>query len=984
MKKSIKTLFAIAAAAIASVSCIKDNSIAESNFSSERTVNFLASSLDTKTSFTTPDGDSYPTVWNEGDQVKTVLNFAAESTATVTPSADGKTASFSINIAKDTTVYKFYAMSPASAYLSKSADMKSWGFTVPNTQTPTAKSVDPAAQILVAESESTTTLPEAVALSFSHWTSYARMSITNLDLKGATVSSVSVTTEKNIAGRWYYYCETTDAHQKGETVENSASNTITINTTSLENIWFALAPVDMSGKKMSVTVNTSAGTFTKEFTFSDNKKFESGKIAKFTVNMSGISVVAPKVYTRVKNVSELLKNSEVIIATFADTLSYAISTTQNSNNIAATAVTKSGNSIVDPSSSVEIFTVEAGIKTNTYAFKKKSNSKYIYAAGGTKNNYLKETAEKNLTAGWTVAFDPSEYAVINCADAAVTRGYLRYNYGNKLFSCYSSTSSVTDSVAIYKLEGSGDDSMDWKTNPTLAVDPASLNIEVGETIELDVTTNSDGEISFTSSDSSVAIYNTEEEMIEGLKAGQCNITVTVAETATYAEASVVVPVTVKAAGSVAVTLSQVLAAAQSKLDNNSGSGDIGTFDIGECTVVALSGSNYVVKDDTAVMLLFSKTASKVGDVITMSGKVTNYWGIAEINNPTITKVSSGATVNHGTATSLDEDGIAAYLAETNFPVVKYYKVKGSLGTDGKTLTVGSQTVTLYNALSDNAGKTVTVYGYSIGKSSVDKTTGKRKINFVNTSVEVSATDPSLSVDATSKTWAYDAADAFVAHVTATAGTWSVSPATLDWATVAVDAAAGTITVTPKGQNTSAADYEATLTVSHSAVATLTRTITLKQTKKPAEGVASYVLTSADIIAAHSAAWNYTSGMKSITAADGSQWSANNTFSNKNQATIQMNKGKTSYVLTPVVPSGKSISRLVVTCTTDNAGTKPTGVTRTFDITDASTGAAIATDIMGDDLTAGIDVSGSHTQLKIAPNETNGGACYIANITVQYN
>lgn len=723
MKKTIKTLFAIAAAAIASVSCVKDNSIAESNFPSERTVNFLASSLDTKTSFTTPDGESYPTVWNEDDQVKVVLNFAAESTTAVTPSADGKTASFSINIAKDTTVYKFYAMSPASAYLSKSADMKGWGFTVPNTQTPTAESVDPAAQILVAASESTTTLPETVALSFSHWTAYAKMSISNLDLKGATVNSVSVTTEKNIAGRWYYYCETTDAHQSGETVENSASNTITINTTSLDNIWFALAPVDMSGKKVSVTVNTSAGTFTKEITLGANKKFESGKIAKFTVNMSGISVTASKVYTRVKNVSELLANSEIIIAAAADTAAFAIGNTQNTNNRAAVAVTKSADQIVDPSNAVEIFKVEAGVSQNSYAFNATKTPGYLYAPGG--GNYIRTSDLKNAAASWTVSFDETGAAsIVGCGNAE--QKYMRYNFngGNRVFSCYKSTSSVQDLVAIYKLEGSGDDQIKWKALPELTTEIKSAAIKEGESIEIGASTTSDAEITYSTSDASIATV--EDDFIVGVKAGSCNITVSVAETENFGAVSVVIPVTVTAAGSTATTLADVLAAAQGKLNLNSGSGDIGTFEIGECTVVALSGSNYIVKDDTAVMLLYSKTASKVGDVIKMVGKVTNFYGIAEINNPTITKVSSDAPVNHGTPTEFTESVINSFLKA---PYVGYMHAKGVVSSDGKSLAVGAETVTLYVALASEAGKTVDVYGYAIGKSS------KGTVNFINTSYE---------------------------------------------------------------------------------------------------------------------------------------------------------------------------------------------------------------------------------------------------------
>lgn len=92
------------------------------------------------------------------------------------------------------------------------------------------------------------------------------------------------------------------------------------------------------------------------------------------------------------------------------------------------------------------------------------------------------------------------------------------------------------------------------------------------------------------------------------------------------------------------------------------------------------------------------------------------------------------------------------------------------------------------------------------------------------------TIPTLSVDQTSKVWAADATDAFVVNVAVNSegGDWTVTPETLTWATIAVDKTAGTITVTPNGANETETANEATLTVTHTSDAMLTKSIILKQ------------------------------------------------------------------------------------------------------------------------------------------------------------
>lgn len=242
------------------------------------------------------------------------------------------------------------------------------------------------------------------------------------------------------------------------------------------------------------------------------------------------------------------------------------------------------------------------------------------------------------------------------------------------------------------------------------------------------------------------------------------------------------------------------------------------YAISDLTVMAVSGSNFVVKDETGLMFCY-KSGANAGDVVTLEGTYVDYQGLKEFS-PTVYTKTSTATVDHGTATDLNSSNVAAYVDN---PVVQYVKVNVPVASDGS-LKLGDVAVYQYgNSLASYAGRTINLYGYTLGYN-----TTKSNIVLLQTSVEIDQTVPYLEVDPTSKTWASDAKDAAIFTVTSnTEGDWSVSPTTIDWATIAIDKTAGTITVTPNDANAADTAREATLTVSHSAV-TLSETITLTQ------------------------------------------------------------------------------------------------------------------------------------------------------------
>ena len=233
----------------------------------------------------------------------------------------------------------------------------------------------------------------------------------------------------------------------------------------MSDIFFACAPADLSGGKLDITVTTNNGTYEKSIDLTGKTlKFESGKISKFTVN-GFTKKESDEVYTLVTDASTLKIGDKIIIA--AATADFAISTTQNSNNRAQAAVTKTNNTIVNPGADVQLFTLETGTKVGTYAFN--TGSGYIYAAGSGKgNNYLRTTAELDANGSWNINFDNNGVTIK--ASGSNTNSELQHNSSSKIFSCYS---TIQGAVAIYS-DGKGTGSV--PTPPAIKAESTSVSL----------------------------------------------------------------------------------------------------------------------------------------------------------------------------------------------------------------------------------------------------------------------------------------------------------------------------------------------------------------------------------------------------------------------------------------------------------------------------------------------------------------------------
>ncbi len=283
----------VAVAALASA-CSKQDTEGFEGATATKTIEFVATDAGGRTIFGEPNGDNYPVLWQEGDNVRANLNFEYDTEGTkslfvgngsvaVTPSADQKSATFKLDLSSVTqqAPYTFYVHTNPSAW-KHTYDEPNGKFRVqlPVAQTATATSCDTKAQLLFAKSETMDALPSKINLQFKHLTAYGKISLKNI---GGTAKTVVLTFEKKVAQNFWYNAAT------GE-ISEGAQSTITV-TTSSSDVWFAALPADLSGTKLTLKVTTAEGaTFSKDITLKEGCELKSGRIAKFSVDFSDVVV----------------------------------------------------------------------------------------------------------------------------------------------------------------------------------------------------------------------------------------------------------------------------------------------------------------------------------------------------------------------------------------------------------------------------------------------------------------------------------------------------------------------------------------------------------------------------------------------------------------------------------------------------------------------------------------------------------------------
>lgn len=676
MKKLMKSLMLVAAAAMALTSC--ENEVLDSVESGENfTMNFIADAPESRTSVTI-EGNKASFAWS-GDEDFQFIQYLSDgensymsfgSEVTTEKSGDQLLISATFN-GEEGTEYQYVAIHPASGRATNSnTDFNKNKLIIPGEQTLTDGSYDPNSDLMVSKVVTATgAVSDAQALRFTRLVAIGEMNLKGMQLNGEeSIKSVKFSVESaKLTGRCYVDLATATVIEYGYTNEGSKTNeviltpaegeTFAANATSTK-VYFTCAPVELaSGSSYTITVDTDKAVYTKSATLGEKAlSFGAGNVTAFGVNMATAErtekVTSTETWSLVTDATALAAGDEVIIA--AAGAPVAMSTTQNSNNRGTATITKNDNNTLtfESTAGVQIFELQSGIVTGTFAFYDSASDGYLYAASSSSNHL--RTGTLNDNASWAVEIAESGVATIK-AQGSYTRNWLRYNSGNSIFSAYGSGQG---DVVLYRLEDA---------RPTLDAPTNVVATAEGETVTVSWSAVSGAkDYTVRAGDQSATTAET-----------TCTLTVGYGKTIT---ASVV-------ANPLSDSYKPSAAAYSNEVQTESNAvtiGEIteeGDYEVHNATVVVTTTKGYLLNDGTGYIYVFlgKESSYNIGNVINISGSVSDYFGMWQFSgSPTTTFVEHNSTFAQPTAEVFDGTKLDAYMAA---PTYKYVEISGKLTID---------------------------------------------------------------------------------------------------------------------------------------------------------------------------------------------------------------------------------------------------------------------------------------------------------------
>lgn len=448
----MKKNFAICAIALATltafISCTKEEEInPEPKHDGTVILTINAASPGTKTVFGTNSGSGYPITWSASDEAIELVEVLTPtsgdpsykdyaSTGYTLSEANAK-AVFSTTVSELTTegTYDYHALYPQSAYKSANTSYKDLYAIIPDTQTPPSDaSPAAAATLLYAGSTGHSAQPTAaLSMNFSHITAYGKMTIKDASSAFAdpseTITSVSISVP---AGGIYYYWETGNISSVAATKKESVTiKTDNIDTSGDFVAWFTCAPYSLAiGDKLTVSVTTNANTYTRTITLTKALAFTSGRVSKFSVDMSSASAASD------------LSGNYLIVSTDKTNPWYAM-TNEVSSNVylgASTGVAASTDiDVNDATTNFSSFCASYYVWTLTkvsggYTLQSAYSSKY---ATVTADSNRGDASDTPVTL--TVADAGSGVYTVTAQNYTSRKLQFNYNSGNTRFAFYAST-----------------------------------------------------------------------------------------------------------------------------------------------------------------------------------------------------------------------------------------------------------------------------------------------------------------------------------------------------------------------------------------------------------------------------------------------------------------------------------------------------------------------------------------------------------------
>jgi hypothetical protein len=473
MRKIISSIMLVAVAAMASVSCQKQEIAAPETISTTLTLN--AEVEQTKTYLY---GNTV--LWGKGEAVS--LYVGSGETAKFFDSAstdayDGEaSASFTFEI-KDVTEADSYALGgiyPASASKGITNDNpKSYKVALPSTQNADPGTYDPSAYIMVLKPETVDQLETEYKASFRRAVALNNITLTNVKEDISTIE-ITVPNTKYLAGRRSFDLTTGES---GDVYENGGrTNTIKVNSAykvnsadpeRAINVWFTSWGVELeAGQELTVKMISSSKIYTRTITAKEGGiKFVEGDLNKLTVNMASAT----------EEVNTDL-SGEYLIASVPESWNLMSGTNDGKyySHIVSGVTTSATEVKCSDFYSLAgvgnyVWTVEK--MGDNYSIKNKTTGKYVSYRGNENEAYTSDDAEEFVLS--------EKDGVMTVESKAVATRKLKYNSTSPRFAFYTS-----DQTPLYFIPWEAD------TTPRIFVDEKNYEVEAAEgSIDIEYTTN---------------------------------------------------------------------------------------------------------------------------------------------------------------------------------------------------------------------------------------------------------------------------------------------------------------------------------------------------------------------------------------------------------------------------------------------------------------------------------------------------------------
>lgn len=447
MKNFIKFLMPVAVAALALVSCNKEEDLTAHDPNAVKIrVHAIADELNAGD----PESKTYinssnTIIWGTGEYMKLALTTGENTTFANSTDASADTfngdaeAMFEFSVTPEAaSEYVYQGLYPASAAApSNNTNAANYKVNLPSVQNATASSYDPAAYIMVVKPETFATVQTDWEASFRRGTALNKITLKNF-ASSVSINKVKITAEgKKLAGGRHFNLTTgegLEVYGTDATIEVLYATPLT--GTSMD-VWFTSWDAEIAeGEKLTVIAYTTDNkSYTREITVPAGKsiKFQEGYLNNTGVSMSGIS---PEDVTTIEG-------NYVILAEHSGDY-YALKGEASGTRIASIDYTGSTTSYAGDASI--IWTIAPSGSSYTI----KNNGNYVGWNGGTGSaaNNAGLIAEADYDADKCLMTIDKDGDVYHIKVSADPNRALARNTGSAYFAFYASTGQYSDIVLV--------------------------------------------------------------------------------------------------------------------------------------------------------------------------------------------------------------------------------------------------------------------------------------------------------------------------------------------------------------------------------------------------------------------------------------------------------------------------------------------------------------------------------------------------------